>query len=49
MAEAKRLGGRAARKALRAAPLAEEDKAVRPRHARRAICPSDRSGDDSYQ
>ena len=30
MPEAKRLGGRAARKALRAAPLAEEDKAVRP-------------------
>ena len=30
MVEARRLGGRAARKALRAAPLAEEDKAVRP-------------------
>jgi len=30
MADARRLGGRAARKALRAAPLAEEDKAVRP-------------------
>ena len=30
MAEARRLGGRAARTALRAAPLAEEDKAVRP-------------------
>ena len=30
MPEARRLGGRAARKALRAAPLAEEDKAVRP-------------------
>ena len=30
MGETKRLGGRAARKALRAAPLAEEDKAVRP-------------------
>ena len=26
----RRMGGRAARKALRAAPLAEEDKAVRP-------------------
>ena len=30
MARARRLGGRAARKALRAAPLKEEDKAVRP-------------------
>lgn len=30
MVEKRRMGGRAARKALRAAPLAEEDKAVRP-------------------
>ncbi len=30
MPETRRLGGRAARKAIRAAPLAEEDKAVRP-------------------
>ncbi len=30
MAEVKRMGGRAARRAIRAAPLAEEDKAVRP-------------------
>ncbi len=30
MVENRRMGGRAARKALRAAPLAEEDKAVRP-------------------
>ena len=30
MTQARRLGGRAARKALRAAPLADEDKAVRP-------------------
>ena len=30
MPEARRLGGRAARKALRTAPMAEEDKAVRP-------------------
>ncbi len=30
MVESRRMGGRAARKALRAAPLAEEDKAVRP-------------------
>lgn len=30
MADARRLGGRAARKALRAAPLKDEDKAVRP-------------------
>lgn len=30
MGESRRMGGRAARKALRAAPLAEEDKAVRP-------------------
>ena len=30
MTDKRRLGGRAARKALRAAPLAEEDKAVRP-------------------
>ncbi len=30
MADSRRLGGRAARRAIRAAPLAEEDKAVRP-------------------